>query len=148
MSTAFENVVTAFVAKLSDTPAVCAFIEADADAEPLPAGRTSSILVVLGNSQPQQLGGINGNPVEWITQVTVKCFASANATSARPAAYALAGAAYTRLAADPSLGLASSTGAFIGEPDIEPETDAALTRMACANLIYSVRHRTTSLTLD
>lgn len=148
MSTAFESLVTAFVSKLSANPAVCTYVEADADAEPLPAGRTASILVVLGNSQPQQLGGLQGNPVEWITQVTVKCFASANAASARPAAYALAGAAYARLAADPSLGLAGSSGTFIGEPDIEPETDQAATRLACANLVYSVRHRTTSLTLD
>ena len=35
--------------------------------------------------------------------MAIKCFATANATSARPAANTLAGAAYARLALDPSL---------------------------------------------
>lgn len=146
--TAFDTIVDGFVAQLSAATAVCPFIETDGDAEPLPAGRAASILVLLGNAEPQQMGGIAGNPVDWVTEVQVKCYASANATSARPAANTLAGAAYARLAATPSLAIASGSGVFIGEPRIEWETDQAATRMACTTLTYSVTHRTTNLTLD
>lgn len=146
MSSAFDNILNGFVALLTSATPVCPFVETDAETEPLPAGRTASILVTLGTAQPQQLGGIAGNPVDWATEVSVKCFASANATSARPAANTLANAAYTRLATDPSLGLGA--GAYIGEPRIEWESDQAATRMALATLIYTVSHRTTSGSLN
>lgn len=148
MSTAFDNLVAGFVAKLSAATAVCPNIDTDGDAEPLPAGRTTSILVLLGHAEPVQLGGLQGNPVDWVTEVAVKCFATAQGTSARPAANTLAGAAYARLALDPSLGIAAAAGVFIGEPAIDFETDQAANRVACTTLTYSVRHRTTSLTLD
>lgn len=146
MSSAFDAIVSGFIALLSAATPVCPNIESDGDSEPLPAGRTASILVILGNAQPSQLGGIIGNPVDWQTEVAVKCFASANATSARPAANTLANAAYTRLATDPSLGLGSNV--FIGEPVIEWETDQAATRLACATLTYTVSHRTTGGNLN
>jgi len=145
---AFDTLVDGFVARLSASTAVCPFIETDGDAEPLPTGRTASIVVTLGNAEPQQMGGITGNPVDWLTEVQVKCFASANGTSARPAANNLASAAYARLATDPSLAIAAGSGVFIGEPRIEWETEQAATRMACTTLTYSVSHRTTNSTLD
>lgn len=141
MSTAFDSILTGFATLLASGTPVCPYIETDEDAEPLPTGRTQSILVVLGSAQAQQLAGLSGNPVDWLTEVHVKCYASANATSARPAANTLANAAYTRLATDPSLGLGVSV--FIGEPRIEWETDQTATRMALATLIYTVSHRTT-----
>jgi hypothetical protein len=146
MSTAFDSIVAGFVTLLTSATPVCPFVETDADAEPLPAGRTASILVTLGAAQAQQLGGVAGNPVDWSTEVHVKCFASANATSARPAANTLANAAYTRLATDPGLGL--GVGVFIGEPRIEWETDQAATRLATATLTYTVTHRTTNGSLN
>lgn len=146
MSSAFDSIVAGFAALLASGTAVCSFIETDDDTEPLPAGRTQSILIVLGNAQPQQLGGIAGNPVDWLTEISVKCYASAHATSARPAANTLANAAYTRLATDPSLALGSEV--FIGEPRIEWETDQSATRMAIATLTYTVSHRTTGGTLN
>lgn len=143
---AFDDIIGGFVARLSLATAVCAFIEADQDAEPMPAGRTSAIVVVLSNATPQQLGGIAGNPVDWVTEVHVKCFATANAISARPAANTLAAAAYARLAATPDLGL--GTGVFIGEPRLEWNIEQSATRMALATLIYSVSHRTNNQTLN
>lgn len=146
MSSAFDSLVAGFTALLGQPTAVCPYIETDADSEPLPAGRNQSILVTLDNAQPQQLGGLAGNPVDWQTEVHVKCFASANATSARPAANTLANAAYTRLATDPGLGL--GVGIFIGEPRIEWQTEQATTRLAVATLIYTVQHRTTGSSLN
>lgn len=146
MSSAFDSILDGFVTLLNSATPVCPFVETDAEAEPLPAGRTQSIVVTLGTAQPQQLGGIAGNPVDWATEVKVNCFASANATSARPAANTLANAAYTRLATDPSLGL--GVGVFIGEPRIEWETEQGATRMALATLIYTVSHRTSGGSLN
>lgn len=145
MSSAFDSLVAGFVALLSSSTPVCPFIEADAEAEPLPAGRTASVLVALGNAQPSALA-MSGAPVDWLTDVSVKCFASAVATSARPAANTLANAVYTRLATDPSLGLGDSV--YIGEPRIDWDSEQSATRMAVATLTYTVSHRTTSGTLN
>ena len=82
--------------------------------------------------------------MDWVTQIAVRCMASANATSARPGANALAGAAYARIATDPSLGI---TGVWIGEPAIAWESDTAATRLAICTLTYNVQHRTVGLTL-
>ena len=146
MSSAFDSLISGFTTLLSSSTPVCPYIDTDGDAEPLPAGRTQSILVTLGSAQAQLLGGLTGNPVDWLTEVHVKCFASAHSTSARPAANALANAAYTRLATDPSVGL--GVGVYIGEPRIEWETDQNATRMALATLIYTVSHRTSGGSLN
>jgi hypothetical protein len=148
MASAFDTLLDAFKAQLSATTPVCAFIETDSDTDPLPAGRAASILIELGSATPQGLGGLAGNPVDWSTDVLVKCFASVNATSARPAANTLAAAAYARLAAAPALGINAASGVYIGEPRIEFDAEKAATRMAVTTLIYSVSHRTTNLTLD
>ena len=146
MSSAFDTLLDAFVAQLSAATPVCSHIDTDPDAEPLPKDRTQSVLVQLGQSQSMQLAGIHGNPVDWSTEVHVKCFASANATSARPAANALANAVYTRLASAPDLGLGD--GIFIGEPRIEWASEQAATRLAATTLIYTVTHRTSGGTLN
>lgn len=143
--TQFDAIITAFANKLSAATAVSAHVETDGDAEPLPVGRTDSILITLADATPQPLGQLQGNPVDWVTTVMVHCFASVQGASARAAANTLAGAAYARLATDPSLGVA---GVFIGEPTIRFETDQTATRTARATLTYSVQHRTSSLTLD
>lgn len=148
MSTAFDYIIQAFVDQLSAATPVCDHIETDEDSDPLPAGRAASITVTLGIAQPQQLGGIAGQPVDWTTEVVLRCFAVSIGTSARPAANALAAAVYARLAASPDLGLDPAKGIFIGEPRIEWASQRAETRLASTTLTYSVSHRTTSATLD
>lgn len=144
MSTAFDAIVDAFAAKLRAATAVSNFIYVDEYDEPLPAGQSEALVVSLGDSDPQPLGLLAGNPIDWVTQVNVKCLASANATSPRPAVSTLAAAVYARLATDPSLGI---DGVFIGEPLLHRETEQAATRLATCTLTYSVHHRTTGLTL-
>jgi hypothetical protein len=144
MSTAFDNILDAFAAKLRAATPVSNFIFVDEYDEPLPLGQSEAVVVSLGDSDPQPLGSLAFNPVDWITQVNVKCLTSANATSPRPAAGTLAAAAYARLATDPSLGM---DGVFIGEPLLHREAEQAATRLATCTLTYSVHHRTTGLTL-
>lgn len=148
MTTAFDQLIDGFAALLASGTPVCDHIETDSDADPLPKGRETSISITLGTAQPQLMGGLAGNPVDWITDITVRCFASAKTTSARPAANALAAAAYARLAATPGLGIDSAKGVFIGEPRIDWDLERAETRLASAALVYSVTHRTSNSTLD
>ncbi len=143
MSTAFDTLEDSISAKLAESPAVCVHILVD-EVEPLPADYEAAINIVPIGADPQQFGLIDGNPIDWITQIHVRCYASAKATSPRPAANALAGAAYARLAADPSIGI---PGVYIGEPTLSWEFDQAATRMTIATLTYNVAHRTTGLTL-
>lgn len=145
-SSAFDDLLGGFVAQLNAAPAVCDHIDTDPDIDPLPKGRAQSVVIVLGQAQPAQLAGIAGNPVDWITEVQVKCFASANATSARPSANTLANAAYTRLSLAQNLGLGD--GVYIGEPRIEWATEQTATRLAATTLIYTVMHRTSGGTLN
>lgn len=148
-ASAFDTLIDAFAARLAVATAVCAHIVKDSDdGDALPASYTEAITVNLRASEPQQMGGIAGNPVDWVTQVEVRCITSATATSARATAGTLATAAYARLAADPTLGIAAASGVFIGEPAITWELAQAATRFAAVTLTYSVRHRTTSLTLE
>lgn len=147
MSTAFDDLADAFASVLGQSPAVCSVIEQD-DVQPLAAADTTAITIVLGDSQPQQLGGIQGNPVDWITEISVHCLAGALAVNARPAAHTLAAAAYARLATDPSLGLADSAGVHIGEPVLRRQFERTERRFALVTLVYSVQHRTTSLNLE
>ena len=141
-ATAFDTILDAFASKLAEATAVCANIYTDDVV--LPEGDSTSIVLQLVGAEAQVLGELAGNPVDWVTQIAVRCIASANAASARAVANALAGAAYARLAATPSLGI---TGVWIGEPVLEWETETAATRLASAQLTYNVQHRTVGLTL-
>lgn len=144
--TAFDDIADAIATLLGQSPAVCAVIEQD-DVEPLPAGDADqqAIVVVLGDSEPQQLGGIAGNPIDWVTTVFVRCLATAAADNARPLANGLAAAAYARLAATPDLGI---TGVYIGEPTLRRRADRSAYRHAEVALVYDVQHRTSSQTLE
>lgn len=142
-ATAFDTIIDAFATKLAEATAVCSHIYKD-DVEPLPEDNATAIVIQLMSAEAQVLGELAGNPVDWVTQIAVRCMASANATSARPVANALAGAAYARIATDPSLGI---TGVWIGEPSIAWESDTAATRLAICTLTYNVQHRTVGLTL-
>lgn len=146
---AFDTLIAAFAAKLSAATAISARIVTDLDdQDALPAGYTDAIVINLQNADPEQVGGILGNPVDWVTTVTVRCMASATGATARTAAGTLASAAYARLATDPTLGIATASGVHIGEPAIGWDLGQAATRFCACTLTYSVRHRTTSLTLE
>jgi hypothetical protein len=147
-TTAFDDLLGAFQTRLQLATAVCPNVELDEDAEPLPAGRTESVLITLGSADPQPLGGIEGNPIDWVTQINVHCFASNAGSSARPAVNTLARKVYERLAADKAVGLPAATGTFIGEPQFTWETDKADRRYARCTLSYRVQHRTANLSLD
>jgi len=49
MSDAFDTVISAVVALLNADEPVCPYVETDPDAEPLPVGRSASILVTLAH---------------------------------------------------------------------------------------------------
>lgn len=146
---AFDTLIAAFAAQLAVATAITTRIVTDLDdQDALPASYTDAIVINLQNADPEQVGGILGNPVDWVTTVAVRCMASATGATARTAAGTLASAAYARLATDPTLGIAAGSGVHIGEPAIAWDLGQAATRFCACTLTYSVRHRTTSLTLE
>lgn len=141
--TQFDLIADGFLSVLSAATAVSSDIKVDEyDEDPVAGGKADAVRINLDTSDPQLVGGIDGNPVDWVTVVRVHCFASVAGASARPACNTLAKNAYAKLAANKSLGIDASKGVYIGEPRIEWATDKAATRLARATLTYRVTHRT------
>lgn len=148
-ATAFDLILDAIVAVMRSVTEVSGDVEADVfEDDPLPETSVDGVRVNMETSAPQQLGGMFGNPVDWVTVVRVHYLARSSGSSARPVANRLLLAGYAKLAVDPSLGLPSEYGVHIGEPQIDWATDVAATRLARASATYQIMHRTSSLTLE
>lgn len=148
--TAFDTLLNAFVTVVSAGPALSANIYADRDVsdDALPEGQATALVLNLSDADPQPVGGIAGNPVDWTTTVVITCLARVHGSSARGAVNTLASAVYARIAANPALGTGPGSGVFAGEPRIDWQFERAAARFAAATLTYTVQHRTTSLTLE
>lgn len=145
--TVYDNIEASFASLLAAGPAVSSVIDVSGDPDyTLPDGTPTAVVISAMNSSAQPLGGIHGNPVDHQTTVVVRCFASAIGTSARPAANALAAAAYARLFAAPDLGLGVEVE--VGEPDFSWTEGTAARRFATTILTYTVTHRTSGGTLN
>lgn len=142
--TVFDAVIGAFKTVLQQAPAVCTVIEEDSVDE-VPEDVAQAVDVALDIANPQQLGGIQGNPVEWDVRVRVSLYARKTGASARADLGVLLAAVYARLAANQSLGLGD--GVFIGEPTVDWSSARQAQRLNGCDLYYTVRCRTSGLTL-
>lgn len=143
MELAFDQVVAAFVAKLEELPAVCNTI-LNSDDRPIGDDVTEAVNVFFDVSQPQPLT-INGAPIDWVTRITVDCFARSKTLPGRKAPSALAKKVFERLAVDPMLG---NEDWYIGLPSIETDADAQSQRAGMMRLTYRVEHRTSANILE
>lgn len=143
MELAFNQVVDAFVAKLEEAPAVCNVI-LNSDDRPVADDVNEAVNVFFDVAQPQPLT-ISGAPIDWVTRVTVDCFARSKVLTGRKAPSELAKKVFERLAVDPTLG---NDGWFIGYPSIETDTDAQSQRVGMIRLTYRVEHRTSANILE
>lgn len=147
-TTIFDLIADGIKTVLAAATAVSSDIEVDEyDEDPVALASADAVRILLDASTPQQLGGVNGNPVDWVTVVQVHCLARADGASARAAANTLAKNAYAKLAADQALAISAASGVYIGEPTIQWATARAASRFARATLTYSVRHRTSGLAI-
>lgn len=122
-------------------------IEEDLDADAFPEDLEEAISLSLVDSQPQQVGPINGHPVDWLSTLVVECYArrdSAVQGGAR-ASRALHARAYAALMANRALGGVADD---IRQPQIVTEGIRRNTRMGCTTGTYPVAHRTQANTLE
>lgn len=143
--TVFDDVIDAFQTVLQQAPAVCPLVETD-DVDEVPEDVAQALHLALDSANPQQLGGLQGNPVEWELRVRVGLYVRKSGASARADVGTLLAAVYARLAANPSLGLGD--GVFISEPVLDWSAARQAQRMNGCDLFYTVRCRTSGSTLD
>lgn len=144
MTSAFDQIVTAFVAKLSEATPVCAMVIED-EGRPIPEEAIEAVVVFYDGSGPPDAGVIQGAPLDWTSRIVVDCFARSKTTTGRKAVDALMQRVFERLAVDPSLG---NQDRFIGYPSIDIETDMQSQRTGMARLTYLVSHRTSNNILE
>lgn len=141
--TAFVDITAAFVAALSAAPAVSANIFRARD-RAIAEDQANAINVQFDGATPYA-GAMHGAPIDWISKITVECYARSATTSGDLAVDPLLSAAYARLALDTTLG---GKVADIGVPQIEAEYDAQGQKTGWVRMTYPVSHRTSNLTLD
>lgn len=142
--TVFDDIIAAFKTVLQQSPAVCTVVETD-DVDEVPEDVAQAVHVELDNANPQQLGGIQGNPVEWEVRVRVGLYVRKSGASARPDLSVLLATVYARLAANTNLGLGDRV--FIGEPTVDWSAARLAQRLNECDLYYPVRCRTSGMTL-
>lgn len=141
--TAFVDITAAFVAALSAAPAVSANIFRARD-RVIAEDHVNAINVQFDGATPF-VAAMSGAPVDWASKISIECYARTSATTADLAVDPLLATAYSRLAADTTLG---GIVADIGAPQIEAEYDAQGQKTGWVRMTYTVSHRTSNLTLD
>lgn len=139
MSTAFSKVVSAVMATLSSTPAVCKAIHR-ARAIVVPEQEDEAISVQWEQALPQP-GTIAGAPIDWETRLTVDCYARSAAVGATGDVLVdpLLERVYERLAADATLGGMVDDLVIAG---IEAENTTEGKKTGWVRLTYIAQHRT------
>lgn len=142
--TAFIDIVSAFVTRLNQAPAVCDTVLRARD-RAVPETKDKALNVTFVGSKPTD-GAIDGAPVDWSTVIVVECYAKTPATSTPDVALdALLNDVYVRLAQDQTLG---GLVEDIGVPSIEADYDSIGQRTGWAAMKYTVSHRTSNNTLE
>lgn len=145
MATVFDDIVDAFKTVLQQAPAVCTVVESD-QVDQIPEEVDQAVEVEWLGAVPSQLGGIDGQPVEWEARVRVGLYARKTGSSARADVGTLLAAVYARLAANTSLGLGDSV--YISPPTLDASSARQAQHLAGVDLLYPVRCRTEGLTLE
>ncbi len=134
---AFATITAAIAAKLAEATAVSSNIYR-ARMRPVGEQFTDAIVVRPEGGEAQRFATY-GAPVDWQSTWRVECYARASASTPDAAVDTLLGAAYARLAADPTLG-----GAVIDMNVQRIDFDFAeeAQDLACGVITYLVQHRT------
>jgi hypothetical protein len=143
VSTAFSSIVSAVREALLADPPVCQTIYR---ARPLilPDQVDQAVNVQWESGLPN-LGAIRGAPVDWMTRVTVECYARSVQESGDVAVDPLLAAVYERLGQDTTLG---GLIADLNIAGIEAENTAEGKKTGWVRLTYIAEHRTENGTLN
>jgi hypothetical protein len=144
MSSKFSQIVDAFVSALSAAPAIAASVERERT-RPIADDEVSAINVYWAGSDGNN-GTITGAPVDWITQISVECYARSTTLTGLQAIDPIMSAIYARLKANESL---SGLVQMIGEPAFsDTNFEAQGARTGSVRMTFPVMHRTTNLILE
>lgn len=143
MTTAFSKVVSAVIAVLGSSPAVCTTIYR-ARPDDMPDQVETAVNVFFDRALPQT-GAIAGAPIDWISKINVECYARSLRDSGDVAVDPLLEAVYERLARNPTLGGAVDDLVING---IEAENTAEARKTGWVRLTYIAQHRTSNDSLD
>lgn len=141
--TAFSEITAAFESALSRAPAVAQSVTRAND-RPVPANLNTAVNVRFEGSQPDR-GAIRGAPIDWLSRVSVECYAKASSDGPDVAVDAVMNAVYCRLAEDETLGGMADD---IGVPMIEADYDAQAQKTGWVRMTYTVVHRTANNNLE
>lgn len=145
MSTVFDDVLDSFQSVLQAAPAVAAVVDVD-EVDTIPEEVSEAIQISPAVGNPQRVGGIEGQPVEWQFGVRVAVYARLTGASARTTANTLMAQAYARLAVNTDLGLGASV--YIGDPVVNWAAARHAQHFQCVELLYTVRCRTEAFSLE
>lgn len=134
---AFATISAAIAAKLAEATAISAQIYR-ARMRPLAEQHADAIVVRCKVGEAERFA-IAGAPIDWQSTWRVECYARASASTPDAAVDTLLGAAYARLAADPTLG-GTVIDMHIQRIDFDDAEEAQ--DIACAVITYLVQHRT------
>lgn len=135
--------VTAIVAALqADTP-VCPHIYR-VRRRPIAEEDTQALVVRAEQTEVSQTGMFSGAPLHWESTVSVECYQRAF-DDVDLALDPLIEAVFSRLMTEPTLGGAVVQ---ITPKGISFDYDADGQQTACANIVFTVRHRTNGATLS
>lgn len=143
MSTAFLQIVSAFVDRLQAGPAVCDTVLRANDRR-VPDSKLKALNVYHAGSKPME-GAIYGAPVDWLTGIVVECYAKTIGDAPDVPLDELIDGVYQRLAADFTLGDLVDD---IGVPTIQIDYDSHGQRTGWAVMKYPVEHRTSHNKLE
>lgn len=143
MSTAFLQIVSAFVYRLQAGPAVCDTVLRANDRQ-VPASKSQALNVYHAGSRPQE-GAIYGAPIDWLTGIVVECYAKTIAEAPDVPLDELIQGVFERLAADITL---ADLVDDIGVPTIQIDYDSHGQRTGWAVMKYPVAHRTSDNKLE
>jgi hypothetical protein len=141
--TAFSKIVGAVIDALEAAPPVCGTIWR-ARPNIMPDQVDSAVNVQWEGGLPN-MGGISGAPIDWMTKVTVECYARSVKDSGDVAVDPLLVAVYERLGQDTTLG---GLIADLNIAGIEAENTAEGKKTGWVRLTYIAQHRTENGTLD
>lgn len=114
-------------------------IEEELGIENVGEGVDEAIAIELGRSDPDEIA-INGNPVDWTTQLIVSCFARRDErTAAGRRSRSLHARVHERLVADPTFG---GRLMHLSAPSLAFESRVLDTRLGATTAVYTLRHRT------
>lgn len=143
MKTAFAEIVSAIIAALKASPAVCPLIDR-ARATVVPSQAEQAVSVEWAKSTPNT-ATIYGGPRDWETLITVECLARSVKDPGDLAVDPLLAAVAERLDSNTTLGGLVGDLRLVG---LEAENDAEGKKTGWVRLTYIAEHRTTNSTLN